>query len=957
MRERVSSKYLIERPTLLRRLDEALELPVTMVIAQAGAGKTVLLQQWIDSMRDHGVAWLDVEREDDDPMRFSRRLIAALAEAGAEVGGLDRLSALSAGGLGGHLLDRLAGALASAPPVVIVLDDLYRLSNDALMADIGRLAASLPPNAHLVISTRVDPPIAWSRLRLRNRLVELRQADLAMTREESSKLLAGIARRQLVPATVDAIVTRTEGWAAGLQLAGLTLRFQSPAADFVSDLNGSDRLIAEYLTEEVLDALPGDRRMLLLRMAPLDTMSADLVDHVLERSDARELFERLEHESMFLVAIDPHLDRVRFHQLFRDLLRYRLRAEDADKERRLLGRAADFHLSRGELAPAVEYLLRAGDWDRALDAIMTRGSEVFERGEMHTVIGWITAVPEHVRARRLDVQLELGILVGMQGESVLAVETLRSVASDPRATRGERVIADTWISATAQWSARPGETLRAAERALDGLADPMGFPVPDLMHLTTPALLRTLATASAGRSLFLLGDLVGAEAWIDRGLATEGVAYPPFRVGLLGSLALLHSWTGRTVDAELLAAEAVETANVAALLAHPAMADAYLAQAQAAYEHGRADDATHPLGVGAVSAKANSRTQTTWIARALAALVAALEGRYEDALELTDLSTQAAAAPAPSVYERLIAVRMSVLRRSGLPEQALRLQSVGRRGIRSTASVVQEAAAAALALGRPETAEHLLSEPVDAGIAGQPRLAVQRLILRAWLAAARGSRPSALDLVGAALDLAESDGLVAVFLESDRVVLDLVAELAPARGDLAGTIIARSPQRALVDANHRLAEPLTERELEILGYLPDHSTTAELAERCFVSINTMKSHTAHIYRKLGVSGRSAAITRARDLGILAPASVAPVVKVRDRLDLDVQAAQQVEQPEQPRLIGHLAAQPRRAAGPIDHLEADELIGDHLPQLASNQDVEPLRPHRPLRPLDEPPHVR
>ncbi|GAA1959642.1 LuxR C-terminal-related transcriptional regulator [Agromyces allii] len=876
MSEHVSSQYLVDRPDLLRRIDLALDLPLTMVVAQAGAGKTVLLQQWVATMPRAAVAWLDIEREDDDPMRFSRRLIDALAGAGAAVGGLEHLAALSPGGLGGNLLDRLSTALASAPQTVIVLDDLHHLSNGALLADIGRLVASIPPNVHLVISTRVDPPIAWSRLRLRNRLLELRQSDLAMTRQESAELLRRITRRDLGAGTVDAIMSRTEGWAAGLQLAGLTLKFQSPSpsADFVTELNGSDRLIAEYLTEEVLDALPENWRMLLLRMAPLDAMTAELVDHVLERTDARLLFERLEHESMFLVAIDRNRSRVRFQQLFRDLLRYRLRAEDAAEERRLLARAADFHLARGELASAVEYLLRAGDWHRALDAIMTRGSEVFERGEMRTVIRWITAVPEHARAERLDVQLELGILVGMQGEPVLAVETLRSVASDPRATRGERTIVDTWISATAQWSARPDETLRAAERALDELADPAGFSVPDLMRLTTPTLLRTLATGSAGRSHFLLGDHAEAEAWIDRALATEGAAYPPFRIGLLGSLALLQAWTGRTVDAELLAVEAIETANAASLLAHPVMADAYLAQAQAAYEHGRTDAATAPLGDGALSAKANARTQMTWIARTLAALVAALEGRFEEALELTDLSAQATAPPAPLVYERLIAARMSVLRRSGRPEQALRLHTTDRRGIRSAPAVAQEAAAAALALGRSETAERLLSEPVDAGGAGSgaahPRLETQRLMLHGWLAAARGSRPTALEFVEAALDQAEPDGLTAVFLESDPVVLDLVAELAAERGGLAEAIVALSPHRALADANSGLTEPLTDRELEILGYLPDHSTTAELAGRCFVSINTMKTHTAHIYRKLGVNGRSAAIARARELGVLAP---------------------------------------------------------------------------------------
>ncbi|WP_170297008.1 LuxR C-terminal-related transcriptional regulator [Agromyces salentinus] len=874
----MSSEVLVDRPALVGRLAEVLGYPLTMIVAQAGAGKTVLLQQWADTVPDLPMAWIDVEPEDDDPMRFSRRLLMALSSIRPEVAGLAHMSALGGGGLGGPLLERLGTAFAAFPESVIVLDDLHHLSNGALMADLGRLAAVLPPQVHLVISTRADPPIAWSRLRLRHRILELRQADLTMTRAESATLLAKITGREFESDLVDTIVTRTEGWAAGLQLAALTLKFQESPAEFVAELSGSERLIAEYLAEEVLDALPERGRMLLLRMAPLDVMTAELVDHVLERSDARQVFERLEHESLFLVAIDPQRTSFRFHHLFRDLLRYRLRSEDPAEKRRLLGRAADFHLARGELTPAIEYLLRAADWDRALDAIMTRGSDIFERGEMRTVIRWITSVPEHVRAGRLDVQLELGILVGMAGETVRAVDALDRVARHPNATSGERVTADAWISATAQWSARPESTLRAAERALAGLDAEPGIVLPDLMRLTTPALMRTLATGSGGRSQFLLGDLAEAEAWMDRALATDGMSYPPFRVGMLGSLALLHAWSGRTVEAELLAVEAIGCARATSLLSHPIIADAHLAQAMTAYERGRSDVAGPPLEYGVISAEGNGRTQMSWIARLVAAHLAGLEGRFDDALELTDLSsTDAASAPAPAVRGRIVAARMSALRRSGRAESALRLHEVERGTLRVAPSVVLEAAAAALAAGRPDAAKLLLSDPAERFRGERPRGEAHRLVLRGWIAALEGARPSALDLVGAALGQAEPHGLVALFLESDPVVLDLVQEHAKGHAGFAeqvlharGTADPAGATGAGVrnEANHGLTDPLTERELEILAFLPDHSTTAELARMCFVSVNTMKTHTAHIYRKLEVSGRSAAVARARELGLL-----------------------------------------------------------------------------------------
>ncbi len=876
MVEHLSTEYLVERPKLKRRLDAALSVPLALVVAQAGAGKTVLLNQWAGGHPEIPFVWIDVETADDDPVRFARRLLAGLAVVRPGVMDLARMSALNAGGLGRPLLQALANELASLPEVVVVLDDLHHLSNARLLGDIGLLVTALPANVHLIISTRVDPAIPWSRLRLRNRLLEIRQSDLAMTDQEAAELLTRVSRRDISANDLDVLISRTEGWAAGLQLAALTLKFQSDADGFVSEFGGTDRLIADYLAEEVLGAITEQGRSTLLRMSPLDTMTADLVDHVLERSDAQRLFERLGQESMFLVALDAHRERFRFHHLFRDLLRYRLRADHPEEEARLLIRAAEFHLSHGELASAVEYLLQAREWGRALDAIMTRGSDIFERGEMTTVIRWISTVPEAARLDRLDVALELGLLVGMRGEAARAVDILTRVANDPRATAGQQSVAHTWISATTQWNAHPADTIRASERALALLEAHPDMAIPDVMHLTTRELLATVAIGSGGRSQFLAGNLTSADAWITRALGSEGVTYPPFRVGLLGSLALLRVWCGRAAEAELLAAEALETAAASGLLTHPIIADAYFAEAMVAHERGIPDAAAAPLRDGTLRAEANHRTQLAWISRYARALLAVADGRFDEALEFVDLSKHdAVSAPAPVILERLVAVHMSALRRTGRSEESLRL----RGGVPPhSADVAFETAAALLALGRLEPARLLLTERRRLFQAEQPRGDVQRFAALAWAAELDGDHHIALEQIGMALDRAEADGLVEVFIAMDPVVLDLITEVAPVRGGLSATILSRWRLTQPLDANAGLPEPLTERELEILAYLPGHSTTAELAKLCFVSVNTLKTHVMHIYRKLGVTGRSDAITRARELGLIAP--VTPTAHAR-----------------------------------------------------------------------------
>ena len=229
-------------------------------------------------------------------------------------------------------VDDLAMQMTELPEVIIVLEDLHHLSNAALISDLARLAEMLPPNVHLVLSSRADLPIAWSRQRMRLDIMEIRQSDLAFDDTDSAVLLERIAGQPLSADSVTALVNRTEGWAAGLQLAGMTLRLHEDPVDFVTQFSGTDRLIADYLSEEVLQAQSHDRRQLLLQMSVPDEMNADLIGHLTGTPNVQGVLEELERESMFLVPLDSTREWYRFHHLFRDLLRFRLRAEDPELE-------------------------------------------------------------------------------------------------------------------------------------------------------------------------------------------------------------------------------------------------------------------------------------------------------------------------------------------------------------------------------------------------------------------------------------------------------------------------------------------------------------------------------------------------------------------------------------------------------------------------------------------------
>ncbi len=489
----VAPARAVDRAALRQRLDEALARPLTLIVAPAGAGKSVLLAQWAATHPELAFVWLDVGVDDDDPVRFAQRLLFGLGRINPDFADLADLTSLHGGGLGTPLLEALEAQLGDLPEVVVVLDDLHHLSNAVLMADLGRLANLLPPNIHLVLSTRTDLPIAWSRHRVRDQLTEIRQSDLALDETDSALLLERITGRSLGPDRVATLVARTEGWAAGLQLAGMTLRLFDDPDDFITQFSGDDRLIADYLSEEVLLAQPGDRRELLLRISVLDTMNADLVTLLTGEPSPQLVLEQLERESMFLVPLDTRRTWFRFHLLFREMLRFKLRAEKPDLEVKLLKQAATWHLERGDLSSGLQYLLRARSWDDALDVIMARGSEVFEKGEMATVIRWISQVPESARAERTDVSLLLGMLMSVGGQAAGAEDILGRVATHPRSSAGEQVCAHVVLATMVQWRPRPEVSVDMAVRALDELAGLGDAHLPAILNLTHRESLETMA--------------------------------------------------------------------------------------------------------------------------------------------------------------------------------------------------------------------------------------------------------------------------------------------------------------------------------------------------------------------------------------------------------------------------------------------------------------------------------
>jgi LuxR family maltose regulon positive regulatory protein len=407
----------VPRPQLLERLSQGLVHQLTLISAPAGFGKTTLVSEWHASPagREVPLAWLSLDDDDNDPVRFLSYLIAALetlptdADAGASLGA-DARALLQAR----HrlplkaVLTALVNNLTNLPTdFVLALDDYHVITAEPIHEAITFLLDHLPPRMHLILTTRADPPLPFSRLRARGHLVELRAGDLRFTPEEATVFLNQEMGLNLSTEDVAALAARTEGWIAGLQLAALALQGLalpgSPAVPghkdvrgFIESFTGTHRYILDYLTEEVLQRQTPGIRSFLLNTCILDQLSGPLCDAVTLRSESQAILSQLDRANLFLIPLDDARKWYRYHRLFADLLRGYLSDQQPHQVRELHCRASLWYEQNGFVSQAIEHALDAQDMERAADLVEQAALNILLRNEMTTVGNWLKALPEAI---------------------------------------------------------------------------------------------------------------------------------------------------------------------------------------------------------------------------------------------------------------------------------------------------------------------------------------------------------------------------------------------------------------------------------------------------------------------------------------------------------------------------------------------------------------------------------
>ncbi|MEJ2209740.1 MAG: LuxR family transcriptional regulator, partial [Anaerolineae bacterium] len=507
---------LVARPRLAAQLDEALRLQhrLTLVSAKAGTGKTTMVSEWLHA-QDAPAQWLSLDASDNDPRRFLGYLLAALGESGIK-GEPGRWEALQLSQPEALITELINEAVGSAIPLLLVLDDYHLIQNEWIHLAVGFLAEHLPAAMHLILITRVDPPLPLARLRGRGCLSEIRDRDLRFTAEEAAQFLAGMGL-ELTAGAVATLEQRTEGWIVGLQMAAISMQGRKQDDDlaaFLEAFRGTNRYVLDYLTEEVLNQQAPAVQDFLIETSILSRMCAELCDAVRfgmgkarriqdEVQDSQAILAQLERANLFVTPLDDQRKWYRYHHLFADLIRSTLKQRrSVEQVRELHRRASCWHQSRGSLEEAMAHAIAAHDFERAADMIEENIATMLSRSEAPVLLGWIDRLPEEIVRGRPWIDVNRAYALALSGQLDQVDHLLEGV--EQRIERGAPQDSDLLghIAAVRAYAANlRGDAARAIEMA--ALTEKY---LPD-RHLNA----RGMAAYALADTCFARDDMEGAE--------------------------------------------------------------------------------------------------------------------------------------------------------------------------------------------------------------------------------------------------------------------------------------------------------------------------------------------------------------------------------------------------------------------------------------------------------------
>lgn len=886
----------VPRPRLTEKMASAVLQPgcFLLLAGPAGFGKTTLLSEFA-ARRSGQVAWLSLDDSDNDPIRWWTDLIAACQTVqpamGASIQALIELQqpppleALPV--LFINDLDRLETDL------LLILDDYHVIQNEAIHAGLLFLLDHLPKHLRLILSTRVDPPWPLTRFLARNQMVEIRARDLQFNREEAAAFLNQTMGLNLSPADVAALEARTEGWAAGLQLAALSMRGRSDLAGFIKAFTGSHAYVAEYLLEEVLRRQPPHVQSFLLQTSVLERLSAGLCAAASGRDDAQELLADLHQSNLFVIPLDDDNRWFRYHHLFSDLLKARLQQTYPPQAiAEIHQRAAAWYDQAGIPTAAMEHALAAADYPLAVRLIGKSALPMILQAYVRTVEDWLRAIPQRYITASPQANLAFAWLCLLRGAFAQAtpyLEQLTRLFSDPATAQAEPVLYAEWLAIQSKLLNVQGQAAQSRDLALQALeilpAEYAAVRSMILVNLATAygqmldydhaieifELMVQDARAAGDTTIEILGIAGQGQMLVQQGrlrraaeIATRAIqrieatgAFTPFSATLYGELGQVHYQWNKLEQAQRYFLRSAETSG------HSGYSDPeiyrHIMLSRVAQVAGDAITAAQEMELAADLARRNPPAMVREEVIAQQVRIHLANGRIAAARDLLQ--------PAGFQFEPRFSFP-DLPPGGSVPHPLGLLYNCAFRVllIQSREKQPRQQLPAALDLAGKVLAGELQCQHIP--------IAIETLLLRAQMRAALGAEPDGLPDVIAALQLGEPEGFISLFVEEGAPVANALRALArtpallPVQPGYLQAILAAFPAAPAPQVAETLVEALTHREMEVLRLIAAGDSNQAIAAKLVITLSAVKKHTGNIYGKLNVSSRTQAVAHARQLGLL-----------------------------------------------------------------------------------------
>jgi len=894
---------LVQREHLSSKLDEILRRKITLISAPAGFGKTTAIGAWIEGA---GVpsGWISLDAGDNDPARFLAYLVEALRSVHPDVGEAVRtaLSSPTAPPVEA-LLPLLVNDLASIrEDYILVLDDYHLITDrhvhDALLFILDHTPGSL----HIVVTTRVDPPVPLARLRVRGDLMEIRASDLRFSSFEALRFFNDLMGLTLDERQMEALQAKTEGWAAGLQMAALSLQGRSDIDAFITAFTGADRYVIDYLLEEVLAQLPEEQQRTMLELSLLDRFNGSLCEAVTGITSGAELLIDLERRNLFLIPLDNRREWYRYHHLFADLLHRRLRQQYQGSVPELHRRASLWFEGEGNIAEAIEHARIARDGDLLARLFETYWHQVLDSYDYGAMLDWLDLIPaplvnDSPRLQMLRVWGLVNVLRFRDAmESLDRMEPLLESMADDELRRELTGHANLIRAVVARDSGDKEGAVIYAERALELLPD---LPVTSPKYIWNASVSTLLSILGGAYSL--TGDYARAVSAFEQALQSSRAAGDHASALIAYSnISREHMAYGRITAAARTIEQMEEEETKIPYRVENIAAVPFQVRARVHYERFELDAAREAALRAVAAASPRRPTQVLEVNRILMTIEDA-SGNWDEALRLIEKMEAIALAPHEMGVVRIFPmIRAQIALRMDDPVPAIEWMEEKFKGdgwddfdVAGAGNVVHWEqllrARALLELERWDDVDRLL-RLLHEGFArhGLLSLQIEAMLLRVMADQRRGNHAAALDLLVEALRIAAPEGLVRPFAYVARDIVRLLAgaqKRAP-QLRLPSAFLRRVCDACGLGSSDRSSEPggeepairagsaledmvpLTSREVEILGLLAQGYSNQKIAERLYVSINTVKTHVSNLFEKLGASSRVDALLRARSARLL-----------------------------------------------------------------------------------------